>query len=141
MWHRVLFQIFLHVIFNVCNLLLRYHNGRSLIGRYQGFMFWNNAKLFCQFFINFLLIIRTKLWLLAQSKVNFSSSHFKKNRYLWDGSFSILLLRKSEPPYIQVVYQNFISGIFYLRNYFTLSLVTGTWSTDVTHRGLFHFRN
>ena len=34
----------------------------------------------------------------------------KKNKYLWDECFLILLLWKSEPRYIQIVYQNFISG-------------------------------
>ena len=73
--------------FNVCNLFSCYHNGRILICQYQGVMLRGNVKLFCQFFVNF-LIIRTRLWLLAWSKVNFYPCNFKKNKW----PFSLLLL-------------------------------------------------
>ena len=47
--------------FNVCNLLSCYHNDGILISQYQGAMLRNNVKLFWQFFVNFSIIIRTRL--------------------------------------------------------------------------------
>ena len=97
--------------FNVCNLLSCYHNGRILICRYQGVMLGKKVKLF---FVNFAIIIRARLRLLAKSSVNSYSSNFKKNKYLWVGCYSILLIWKLEPPYIQIAYENFISGNLFI---------------------------
>ena len=48
--HRVLFQIFLHVILLMSAIYFRFRNGRILICRYQGAMLRNNDKLFQEFF-------------------------------------------------------------------------------------------
>ena len=80
-------------------------NLRILICWYQGVMLRNNMKLFREFFINFSEMIRKRLRLLASLKVNFYSGNFKKNKYLWDGWFSILLLWKSVSPYIQISFK------------------------------------
>ena len=56
-----------HII-NFCNLLSCYHIGRILICRYPEIMPRNNVKLFLEFLVNFLAIIRTRLWLLAYLK-------------------------------------------------------------------------
>ena len=89
-------------------------NLRILICWYQGVMLRNNVKLFWEFFITFSEMITKRLWLLASLKVDFYSGNFKKNKYLWDGCFSILLFWKSVSLYIQIVYQNFISGYLLL---------------------------
>ena len=88
--HRALFQIYLHVILLMSAICFHvtimvgfwFADTRGLCwGIIPGIMFRNNDKLFWEFFINLLAIIRAMFLLLAQLKENFYSSNFKKNKY------------------------------------------------------------
>ena len=50
-----------------------------------------------------------QMWIDFKPIYNTLESNFKKNKYE-TGFFLILLFWNSESPYIQIVYENFISG-------------------------------
>ena len=106
--NKILFQLFLHV----CHLISCYHNGGILICRFRGVTLKKIVKLLWEFSINFLPTIGTRLWLLALLKVNLYSSSVKRNKYLWDGCFSILLLSKSVPRKLKICIKISLAEIF-----------------------------
>ena len=48
--------------------------------------------------------------IISLIKIEFILKQFQKEQ-VWGGCFLILLLCNSKPPYIQIVYKSFISGI------------------------------